>query len=200
MNRNSRNLLLISFLFSFGSLNVHAEDFKMVKIEAQADTLISPDEKYFTNVLLIDQHGDKKHLFTDLMKDKVVIINAFFTECKGDCPVMNQNLQKIQNYLGDKMGKSVNIISMTVDYKTDQPYILKPYAETYKAKKGWYFITGEKTNIELALKKLGLNVESREQHNAFILVGNLKTGLWKKVNSVAPFEQIIEVIYTVIND
>jgi protein SCO1 len=161
---------------------------------------VSPDENYFTNVVLIDQNGNKKQLFADLMKDKVVIINAFFTECKGVCPVMSDNLQKIQEYLGDQMGKTVNIISLSVDYKTDQPYILKPYAEAYKAKEGWYFVTGEKANIELALKKLGKAVTSREQHDAIFLVGNLKTKLWKKVNGLAPVNQIIEVIDTVIND
>jgi cytochrome oxidase Cu insertion factor (SCO1/SenC/PrrC family) len=161
---------------------------------------VSADENYFTNVMLIDQNGNNKQLFTDLMKDKIVIINAFFTECKGVCPVMSNNLEKIQQYLGDQMGKTVNIISMTVDYKTDQPYILKPYAEAYKAKEGWYFITGEKANIELALKKLGKAVAGREQHDAIFLVGNLKTKLWKKVNGLAPINQIIEVIETVIND
>jgi protein SCO1 len=160
----------------------------------------NPDENYFTNVILFDQNGNKKQLFADLMKDKVVIINAFFSECKGVCPVMNDNLFKIQQYLGDRMGRTVNIISMTVDYKTDQPYILKPYAEAYKAKEGWYFVTGEKTNIELAVKKLGKAVTSREQHDALFLVGNLKTKLWKKVNGLAPISDIIEVIDTVIND
>jgi len=158
------------------------------------------DENYFTNVVLIDQHGEKKQLYNDLLKDKIVIINAFFSECKGVCPVMSDNLYKIQEYLGDKMGKTVNIISMSVDYKTDQPYVLKPYAEAYKAKEGWYFVTGEKANIELALKKLGKAVTSREQHDAIFLVGNLKTKLWKKVNGLAPINQIIEVIDTVIND
>ena len=161
---------------------------------------VSPDENYFTNVVLIDQHGEKKQLFSDLMKDKVVIINAFFSECKGVCPLMNNSLQKIQDHLGSQLGKTVNIISMTVDYKTDQPAVLKTYAEGYKAGEGWYFVTGEKENIELALKKLGKSVSSREQHDCIFLVGNLKTKLWKKVNGLAPVNQIIDVIDTVIND
>jgi len=169
-------------------------------VKNTAAAVANADENYFTNVQLIDQHGEKKQLYNDLMKDKVVIINAFFSECKGVCPVMSDNLQKIQEYLGDQMGKTVNIISLSVDYKTDQPYILKPYADAYKAKEGWYFITGEKANIELALKKLGKAVTSREQHDAIFLVGNLKTKLWKKVNGLAPVNQIIEVIDTVIND
>jgi cytochrome oxidase Cu insertion factor (SCO1/SenC/PrrC family) len=171
-----------------------------VRIEQAQTKSDSSDENYFTNVVLIDQNGNKKQLFSDLMKDKVVIINAFFSECKGVCPVMSTSLQKIQEHLGDKMGKTVNIISMTVDYKTDKPDVLKTYAEGYKAGEGWYFVTGEKENIELALKKLGKNVSSREQHDAIFLVGNLKTKLWKKVNGLSPVNQIIDVIDSVIND
>jgi len=158
------------------------------------------DENYFTNVELIDQKGETKKLFTDLMKDKVVIINPFFTECTGVCPIMNTNLQKIQEHLGDKLGTEVHIISLTVDYKTDQPNILKVYAEGYGAKEGWYFLTGEKENIELALKKLGKNVNSREAHDSIFLVGNLRTKLWKKVNGLASADEIIEQIDSVIND
>jgi protein SCO1/2 len=158
------------------------------------------DENYFTNVELINQHGEKKKLYADLMKDKVVIINPFFSECTGVCPVMNKNLEKIQEHLGDKLGKEVHIISVTVDYETDQPNVLKTYAEGYNAQDGWHFITGEKENIELALKKLGKNVSNREAHDSVFLVGNMNTKLWKKVNGLASVSEIIEQIDSVIND
>ena len=169
------------------------------KEPAKTET-VNADENYFTNVVLLDQNGEKKRLYADLMKDKVVIINAFFSECKGVCPVMSSTLQQIQDYLGDKLGKTVNILSLSVDYKTDQPAILKTYAETYKAKEGWYFLTGEEANMELALKKLGKAVPSREQHDAIFLVGNLKTKLWKKVNGLSPADQTMQVIESVLND
>jgi protein SCO1 len=78
------------------------------------------------------------------MKDKLVIIKPFFSACKGGCPVMIDNLQKIQEYLGDKMVKTVNLISITVDYKTDQPYILKQYADAYKANQGGVLLLEKK--------------------------------------------------------
>ena len=159
-----------------------------------------PDLNYFTNVELINQYGETMRLYTDLMKDKVVIINPFFSECTGVCPVMSSNLERIQEHLGDKLGKEVHIISMTVDYQTDQEEVLKTYAETYHAKEGWYFVTGEKENIELALNKLGKSVTNREAHDSIFLVGNVKTKLWKKVNGLADINDIIAQIDSVIND
>lgn len=158
------------------------------------------DQNYFTDVELLDQDGNSVKLYTDLMEGKVVIINPFFTECTGVCPIMNENLKRIQEHLGNKLGTEVNIISLTVDYETDTPETLKEYANEYGAQDGWYFITGEKENIEFALQKLGKNVESREAHDSVFLVGNLDTKLWKKVNGLASIDQIIELIDSVIND
>ncbi|PHS03599.1 MAG: hypothetical protein COA88_15530 [Kordia sp.] len=158
------------------------------------------DKKYFTNVVLINQFGENKRLYKDLLKDKIVIINPFFSECTGVCPVMNLNLEKIQEHLGDKLGNEVHILSLTVDHKTDTQEILNEYAKKYHAKKGWHFLTGEKDNIEFALQKLGKSVANREAHDAIFLVGNLNTKLWKKVNGLANIDDIIAQIDSVLND
>ncbi|WP_188112046.1 SCO family protein [Aquimarina sp. RZ0] len=169
-------------------------------IKEKKEEAFNRDENYFTNVELINQHGDTMRLYTDLMKDKVVIINPFFSECKGVCPLMSSNLEKIQEYLGDRLGNDVHIISMTVDYKTDQEEVLKTYAEAYNARDGWYFVTGKKENIEFALKKLGKNVTTREGHDSIFLIGNLNTKLWKKVNGLASVNDIIAQVDSVVND
>ncbi|GAB5400991.1 MAG: hypothetical protein Aureis2KO_25760 [Aureisphaera sp.] len=168
--------------------------------DARTGATADPDEAYFTNVSLMNQHGETMQLYSDLMKDKVVIINPFFTECTGVCPLMSATLEKIQEHLGDKMGEEVHIISLTVDYETDQQEALEAYAKTYHARKGWYFITGEKENIELALQKLGKKVTNREGHDSVFLVGNVKTKLWKKVNGLANVDEIIAQVDSVIAD
>jgi cytochrome oxidase Cu insertion factor (SCO1/SenC/PrrC family) len=182
------------------TLNGFFESDTLIGVTEDKTDTFDPDLNYFTNVELINQHGKTMRLYTDLMKDRVVIINPFFSECTGVCPIMSANLEKIQEHLGDKLGKRVHIISITVDYKTDQSEILKVYAESYHAKEGWYFVTGEKENIELALKKLGKSVTSREAHDSIFLIGNVKTKLWKKVNGLADINDIIAQIDSVIND
>jgi cytochrome oxidase Cu insertion factor (SCO1/SenC/PrrC family) len=161
---------------------------------------VNRDEKYFTNVVLKNQNGEEKKLYKDLMQGKVVIINPFFTQCTGVCPVMNTNLQKIQNHLGDKLGTEVNIISLTVDHENDTQKVLFEYAQKYGAKEGWHFLTGEKANIEFALGKLGKLVNNREAHDAVFLVGNLETKLWKKVNGLANINDIIALVDSVVYD
>ena len=66
---------------------------------------------------------------------------------------MNRNFAKIQEALGDRLGKDVHLISLTVDPETDTPSRLKEYAEKLGAKPGWHLLTGKKENIDLALSK-----------------------------------------------
>src|ERR1044072_9103175 len=59
----------------------------------------SPAQKYFTDVELINQDGKKVRFYSDVLKGKTVIVNAFFTSCTSGCPPMNRNMQKIQEAL-----------------------------------------------------------------------------------------------------
>src|ERR1044071_583665 len=115
----------------------------------------SPAHKYFTDVVLINQNGEKMRFYSDLLQGKVVIINSFFATCQGVCLPMNRNLEKVQQALGDHVGKDVNIISISVDPTVDTPASLKEYAKKLHARAGWYFLTGDQQNVEFALKKLG---------------------------------------------
>src|SRR6185503_8487342 len=100
----------------------------------------SPAQKYFTDVLLINQNGEKMRFYSDLLKGKTVIINSFFATCQGSCLPLMRNLQQVQESLGDRLGKDARIISISVDPTVDTPGALKAYAQKLKAKPGWYFL------------------------------------------------------------
>jgi len=160
----------------------------------------SPAHKYFTDVVLINHNAEKVRFYTDLLAGKVVIINSFFATCKGVCLPMNRNLEKIQEALGDRIGKDVYIISISVDPTVDTPPRLKEYAKKLNARPGWSFLTGDKQNVEFALKKLGHFVSERENHLNIFIIGNERTGLWKKAIGLAPSDQLVKVVESVLND
>jgi protein SCO1/2 len=157
-------------------------------------------QKYFTDVVLLNQHNEKMRLYSDLLKGKVVIINAFFATCQGSCLPMNRNLEKVQEALGDRLGKEVSIISISVDPTVDTPASLKEYAKKLNARPGWYFLTGDKKNVDLALYKLGQFVENKENHLNVFIIGNERTGLWKKAFGLARSDELIKVVLSVVND
>lgn len=156
--------------------------------------------KYFGDLKLVDQNGKEVNLYTDLMKDKIVVIDVMFTGCTGACPVMSTTFSKIQQHLGDRIGKDVNLISISVDPTNDTPAKLKEYASRFNAGPGWYFLTGPKENVDAALRKLGQYVETPEAHQSLFLIGNDKTGLWKKALGLAKPEEILPVVDSVVND
>ena len=165
---------------------------------AAADS--SPAAKYFTDVELIDQDGKKVHFYTDVLKGKTVVVNAFFTTCTSVCPPMNRNMEKIQELLGDRVGKDVFFVSITVDPDVDTPARLKDYAKKFHAGPGWMFLTGKKENLDWALYKLGQYVENKDDHKTIFIIGNETTGLWKKAFGMENVTELVQVVESVVND
>ncbi len=160
----------------------------------------SAAETYFTDVVLVNQDGEKMRFYNDLLRDKVVIINSFFGTCTGVCLPLNRNLEKVQAALGDRLGKSVHIISISVDPTVDTPASLKAYAKKLHARPGWFFLTGNKQDVDFALKKIGHFVEQKESHLNIFIIGNERTGLWKKAFGLASSDELVKVVESVIND
>lgn len=160
----------------------------------------SAAQKYFTDVLLVNQNGEKMRLYSDLLQGKVVIINSFFATCQGSCLPMNRNLEKIQNALGEHVGKDIYILSISVDPTVDTPATLKEYAKKLHAKPGWFFLTGSKDDVDFALRKLGQFVTDKNDHLNIFIIGNERTGLWKKAFGLATSDELVKVVESVLND
>lgn len=182
-------ILYVVILFAFGLVTARAQEPEQ-----------SAAQKYFSDVQLLNQDGEKMRLYTDLLKGKTVIINSFFATCQGSCLPLMRNLQQVQESLGDRLGEDARIISISVDPTVDTPGALKAYAQKLKAKPGWYFLTGDKASVEFALKKLGQFVEAKESHLNIFIIGNDRTGLWKKAFGLAKSEDIVKVVDSVVND
>lgn len=156
--------------------------------------------KYFSDVELVDQNGERLRLYSDLMKGRVILVNSFFASCTGVCPVMNKKLSEIRDHFSDHMGADLFFLSISVDPLVDTPARLQEYATGLRAGPGWYFLTGTKENVATALHKFGMAVESRENHSNLFMIGNVPTGLWKKAFGLAPASSLTKIVEDVLND
>ncbi len=79
-------------------------------------------------------------------KNKVYVVEFFFTSCPTICPRMNENMVKVQNeFYGNP---SFGIVSISIDPERDSPEVLKTYADEKGATlKNWNFLTGDKEEI-----------------------------------------------------
>lgn len=146
---------------------------------------------YFPNIPLVTHEGKSVRFFDDLVKDKVVAINFFFTSCPAACPLETARLATVQRLLGDRVGRDVFFYSITIDPARDTPAVLQAYAERFHAGPGWTFLTGDEADIALLRRKLGVfdddleTTKGARNHNLSLVIGNQATGRWMKSS---PFE------------
>jgi protein SCO1/2 len=97
-----------------------------------------PDFKFVSHM------GDT--ITKDIMAGKVVIADFFFTECKGICIPMSQNMARVQEeFIGQD---DVFLLSHTVDPERDSVAKLHDYAQLYDVNpRKWLMLTGEKKDL-----------------------------------------------------
>jgi len=139
----------------------------VVPLLAKAQTLDAPRkfkvidsrerirQRYFPNLVLTSHEGKKVKFYDDLVKDKIVVFNMFYAKCEGICSPVTRNLVRVQNLLGNRVGKDIFIYSFSLKPKEDTVPNLKHYAEMHKVKPGWLFLTGSADDMELIRRKLG---------------------------------------------
>lgn len=137
---------------------------------------------YFPNVPLVTHEGETVRFFDDLIKDKVVTINLVYTSCPNMCPLATAQLVRVQELLGERVGKDIFMYSITIDPENDTPEKLRAHAEKFHVGPGWLFLTGKPDDIMLLRKKLGFLADGVQvelnDHNGAILIGNQRTGQW----------------------
>ena len=136
-------------------------------------------KRYFPNVPLQTHDGRSVRFYDDLVKGRKVIINFTFTSCTNTCPRTTANLARVQDLLGDRVGKDIFLISMSIDPEHDTPARLKEYAERYHARSGWTFATGKIDDIDSIRRRLGLyDSPDVTQHMGLLTFGNEPEGKW----------------------
>ena len=131
------------------------------------------------NVRVYDQNGQALDFYTDLIKGRNVAINFIFTTCTTVCPVLTATFRRVQVEL-ENSKSDIKLISVSVDPTVDTPERLRDFASKFKAGPGWTFVTGEKTEIDSLLQRLGAGVGNKNDHTSMILVGNDTADVWTR--------------------
>jgi protein SCO1/2 len=98
------------------------------------------------------QNQDNETITQKEVKGKIYVAEYFFTTCKSICPIMNSQMQRVQNEF--KGNSNVKILSFTVDPETDTVAQMKRYANSHNAVKGqWHFLTGKQEDLYSLARK-----------------------------------------------
>lgn len=191
-------ILAAIVLVTISSVTVPAQSNQPSCHTPQEDKASARNKMVIPDVPILDQHGNKLHFYTDLIKGKTVAINFIFTNCTTICPPLAATFARLQKEMGDKVGKDVHLISISVDPVTDTPERLKAWGAKFKAGPGWTFVTADKQEMDKLLNALGAAVSKREDHTPAMIIGNDLKGVWTRTYGLAKTSQIIGLINDVI--
>jgi cytochrome oxidase Cu insertion factor (SCO1/SenC/PrrC family) len=147
--------------------------------------------RYFTDTKLLDQDGREVRFYTDALRGKIVLISFIYTNCTDICPILMHNLSDVQDSLGDRFGKDVFFVSISVDPEDDTPEELKRYGERYHARPGWTFLTGPKKDVDAVIKRFGEFQDDFEDHSMVFVLGDVKNARWSKMRGDQPPETVL---------
>jgi cytochrome oxidase Cu insertion factor (SCO1/SenC/PrrC family) len=170
-----------------------AENNSVPLVEVRAPT--AEDERareYFTDRRVVTQQGDKLRFYSDVLRERVVLITLFYTDCDGMCPLINQTLARVRGILAEDMGKEYWFVSITLDPEIDTVEVLRDYAENFSVGDGWLFLTGDKSDIKEITTRLGQLGDNIETHVPYLMLGNVPDARWLKLRPNSPPEAIAE--------
>ena len=146
------------------------------------------------DVAVVDQEGRELRFVSDLIAGKVVAMNFVFTTCTTVCPPMGAIFGRLQSRLGDRVGRDVHLVSVSIDPATDSPERLKAWSRRFDAGSGWTLVTGDKREITRLLKALGVFTAGFEDHSPLLLVGDGESGRWTRSSGLTPPDLIAEML------
>lgn len=144
-------------------------------------------QTWFTDTVLKDQNGRELRFYSDVLKDKVVMLNVIFTHCNDACPLITRKLREVREAMGPELAGQVTFVSISSDPLNDTPEALKAFAKKQGVDgPNWLFLTGDKANVDLVLGRLGQFLPSPEQHSTQLIAGDVAGKRWSKIRPDAP--------------
>ena len=143
---------------------------------------------------LLTQDRKKVKFKSDVIADKLVAMTFIYTSCTTVCPVYNAIFTQLQDLLDVRLGRDVILITMTLDPARDVPRRMNKEAKKFRAKPGWVYLTGKKQNVDQVLRGLDAYFPDFTQHPPMAIVGDGKTGTWKRFNGFPQAEHLLAMI------
>lgn len=194
---NSRRSTLLTLLASAATSAVGAAS---TAWDPRRRPDVDPREEYFTNAEFIDHEGKQRRFYEDIIHNKLVVVNMMYTACTSTCPANTASLLKVQEALGDRIGRDVHMVSLSLLPELDSPSALRTYMKRHGIGPGWIFLTGTRPPMDLVRRKLGFYDTDPAvdadlfRHTGMLSIGNDRIERWCMVPALSATHQIVRTI------
>ena len=143
------------------------------------------------DVVVVSHEGERARFWSDLVRGRTVLLH-FLSTGGDESRAVAATLARVQELLGERMGREVFFYSLAADAERDTPQALRRLAEAHGAGPGWRFLTGEPAAMELLRARLYASADStghaahaganpQDCSRGLLRYGNAAVGLWGSV-------------------
>lgn len=147
------------------------------------------------DVTLLARDGRPVRWRSDVLRDRIAVVNFVFTTCSSLCPPMSATLASYQQRLQQARDARVVLVSISVDPLTDTPRRLDAFARAFDPGPSWWWLTGEPRAVFGLLDALDAQTGGDPQtHAPVCLVGGVGRGPWRRLIGLPTPAQLQETV------
>ncbi|MDW5316782.1 SCO family protein [Rhizobium sp. PL01] len=154
---------------------------------AQDGRWISPGPT-LSHAQLVDQ-DDKARSMDDLLRDRPVLVNFFFTGCQAVCPTQTAQLALLQAEISKcraLTGSQPLLISVSLDPYGDTPASIRAYAERFGLvlgdKGNWLMLSGTHEQLSAVWRVFDQENGDPSQHASLFWIGHPASKRWTRAD------------------
>ena len=160
----------------------------------QQGTLGQSVQLQLPDVSLVDQDGVRHRFAQDLIQGRIAVVSFVFTGCTTICSPVGANMGALDKMLGAQVGAEVSLLSVTLDPLNDTPARLATWRRQFDDEPGWRLLTGDPEEVARVLRAMRQDTADVAQHDAFLWLGDPRTGTWTRVSSLVSPDTLVALI------
>jgi protein SCO1/2 len=140
------------------------------------------------DVRLRDASGRTVELRSLLAADEPLMLNFIFTSCTTVCPVMSGIFAQVQG----KLGKSVHLVSISIDPEYDTPARLRAYGKRFDAGEHWTMLTGSLHDTVAVQRAFSAYYGDKMDHVPATFILARPGSEWVRIDGMASADALVQ--------
>jgi protein SCO1/2 len=120
-----------------------------------------------------------------------VILDFIYGTCTTICPVLSAGFSNLQQKLGADAGK-VHLVSVSIDPENDTPKVMREYLARYRARPGWDFLTGSRSDIDKVMHAYSAWIPNKMSHYPLTLIRSGEKDQWVRLYGILSTAEFME--------
>jgi len=142
------------------------------------------------DVRLVDMTGAEVRLVSVLDYAGPILLQFIFTTCPTICPVLSGTWAAAQDAFEAELER-MRMLSISIDPEHDTPARLQEYAQRFKAKPQWWFLTGKRADLVRVQRAFDVYQGNKMWHQPITFLRASPTEPWVRLNGFLSAAELV---------